>query len=171
MARAFRAAEAADASRVLLVSPRSGDGKTHFASCVLRHASVVTDVPFQVKPFEAVDPHAQVAFHLQKYVDGYVWVDGLALLEGRGPLALTPAVRTYFDGVLLVARGMVTTRDEVAQCAEQLGSLGMKVFGAIWNEFDCPPIPEAVQRIKKGLWSWPPRFPAGVYTGPVRRSQ
>lgn len=163
MAGAFHAASLANARRILLVSARSGDGKTQFARCILRHASAVTDLPVRVKTIAMVDPHTE-SNH------GYVWVDGLALLEGEGPAALTPAVRAYLDGALLVARGMLTTRAEVADCADQLRNLGVPVLGGVWNEFDCPPVAEALHNVRAGLWSWPPRFPPRVSARHFRRS-
>jgi hypothetical protein len=163
VARAFHAADSADARRILLVSARSGDGKTHFAQCILRHASVVTDAPYQVKAFATRDPR-------EESNHGYVWVDGVALLEGEGPAALTPSVRSSIDGALLVVRGMVTTRAQVADCADRLSALGVRVLGGVWNEFDCPPPAETLRIIKAGLWTWPPRFPPGVFTRQIGRS-
>lgn len=168
VARAFRAAESADARRILLVSAHSGDGKSHFAGCIARHADAVTEKPVQVHSFamprlEAEGNHGHVHH-------GYVWVDGLALLEGEGPALLTPSVRAYFDGALLIARGMVTTRAQVADCADRLRNLGVRVLGGVLNEFHCPPPAEALRVIKAGLWTWPPRFPPGVFTLQIRRS-
>lgn len=163
VARAFHAAQSADARRILLVSAHAGDGKTHFAGCIQRHASVVTDEPFQVQSFATFRPQGDVE-------SGYVWVDGVALLEGEGAAALTPAVRASFDGALLVARGMVTTRAEVADCAEQLRILGMPMLGGVWNEIECPSPAEALHNIKAGLRTWPPQLPPGVIARQFRRS-
>jgi len=168
VARAFHAAESADVKRILLVSARSGDGKSHFAHCILRHASVVTDAPVQVRTFKIPELQAESGHgHVH---NGYVWVDGVALLEGEGPSALIPCVRAYFDGALIVVRGMVTTREQVADCADQLRILGVRVLGGVWNEFHCPPPAETLRAIKAGLWTWPPRFPPGVFTRQIHRS-
>jgi len=167
VARAFHAADAADARRILLVSAHSRDGKSHFARCISRHASVVTDAPVQVHAFAM--PHLEAEGQHGHVHHGYVWVDGVALLEGEGPAELTPAVRAYFDGALFITRGMVTTRAEVADCADRLRILGMRMLGGVWNEYDCPPVAEAVRIVKAGLFSWPPRFPFGVSTPQIRR--
>ena len=161
VARAFNAAQAADARRILLVSAHLGDGKTHFARCVQRHASAVTDEPFEIEPFGPPRPRSESS-------NGYVWVDGVALLEGDGAAVLAPAVRASVDGALLVARGMVTTRAEVADCAAQLRTLGMRVLGGIWNDFDCPPPAETLRTIRTGLRTWPPQLPPGVFTRQFR---
>lgn len=161
VARAFNAAQAADARRILLVSAHTGDGKTHFARCIQRHASAVTDQPFEIQPFGPPRPHADAS-------NGYVWVDGVALLEGDGAAVLAPAVRASVDGALLVARGMVTTRAEVADCAAQLRTLGMRVLGGIWNNSDCPPPAETLRTIRAGLRTWPPQLPPGVFTRQFR---
>jgi hypothetical protein len=163
VARAFQSAESANARRILLVSARSGDGKSHFARCVQRHANVVTDEPCEVQSFS---PRG-LADENRK---GYVWVDGIALLEGAGAGVLTPSVRASFDGALFVARGLVTTRAELAECGERLRVLGMPVLGGIWNSFECPPPAEAVRSVKEGLRTWPPRLPRGVFARQTRRS-
>jgi hypothetical protein len=155
VARAFHAAEAVGARRILLVSAHSGDGKTHFARCVQRHASAVTDEPFEVEAFGPPRPSAERS-------TGYVWVDGVALLEGDGAAVLAPAVRASVDGALLVARGMVTTRAEVADCAAQLRVLGMQVLGGVWNDSDCAPPAETLRAFREGLRTWPPQLPPGV---------
>lgn len=163
MASACHAAQSAGARRILLVSAHSGAGKTNLARCILRHANVVTDEPFQVQPFGTPWLPPEDA-------RGYVWIDGLALLEGEGAAALKPSIRASFDAVLLVARGMVTTRAQVADCADQLRTLGMHVLGGVWNEFECPPRAETLRIVKAGLRKWPPRFPPGVFNQQVRRS-
>jgi len=161
VARAFDVAQAAGARRILLVSARTGDGKSHFARCVQRHASAVTDEPFEVWPFGPPQARAESSA-------GYVWVDGVALLEGDGAAVLAPAVRASVDGALLVARGMVTTRAEVADCAALLRTLGMRVLGGIWNDSDCPPPAETLRTIRAGLRTWPPQLPPGVFTRQFR---
>ena len=167
VARAFHAADSADARRILLVSAHAGDGKSHLARCIARHASVVTDAPVLVQSFAM--QHLRAEGQHGPVHHGYVWVNGAALLEGEGPAALTPEVRAYFDGALLVARGMVTTRAEVADCADRLRILGMRMLGGVWNEYYCPPVAEAVRGIKASLFSWPPRLPPGVSTRQIRR--
>lgn len=163
VARALHAAQSVNARRILLVSPHSGDGKSHFARCLQEHASVVTGEPLQVLSFTTLQPQEQMDH-------GYVWVDGVALLEGEGAAVLTPAVRSSFDGALLVARGMGTTRAEVAECAEQLRILGMQLIGGVWNELECPTPAETFRAIKAGLREWPPQLPPGVITRQLRRS-
>ncbi len=163
VARAFHDAQAADARRILLVSARTGDGKTYFARCVQRHASVVIDEPCEVQTFSP-------RWLAEESSHGYVWVDGVALLEGAGAAVLTPSVRSWFDGVVFIARGMVTTRAELTECAERLRNLEMPVLGGIWNSYDCPPPAEAVRAFKEGLRTWPPRFPPGVLARQIRRS-
>lgn len=163
VARAFQVAQSADARRILLVSAHSGDGKSHFARCIQRHAGVVTDEPFEVASFTTLRPQQEIDY-------GYLWVDGVSLLEGEGAAALTPAVRASFDGALLVARGMVTTRAEVADCGDQLRILGMRLLGGVWNELECPSPAETLHSIKAGLRTWPPRFPPGVIARQFRRS-
>jgi Mrp family chromosome partitioning ATPase len=163
VARAFQSARGANARRILLVSARSGDGKSHFARCIQRHANVVTNEPCEVQSFSPRWPADENG-------KGYVWVDGVALLEGAGAGVLRPSVRASFHGVLFVARGLVTTRAELAECGERLRTLEMPVLGGIWNSFECPPPAEAVRAFKEGLRTWPPRFPPGVFARQTRRS-
>jgi hypothetical protein len=155
VARAFHAAQTAGARRILLVSAHVGDGKTHFARCIQRHASAVTAEPFEVEAFGPPKPRAERS-------TGYVWVDGVALLEGDGAAVLAPAVRASVDGALLVARGMVTTRAEVADCSAQLQVLGLQMIGGVWNDSDCVPPAETLRSFREGLLSWPPQLPPGV---------
>lgn len=163
VAQAFHAAQAADARRILLVSAHTGDGKSHFARCIKQHASVVTDEPFQVQTFATLRPQEALEH-------GYVWVDGVALLEGEGAAVLTPAVRASFDGALLIARGMVTTRADLNECADRLRILDMPVLGGVWNAVDCPPPAETIRAFREGLRTWPPRLPPGVLARQFRRS-
>ena len=156
VARAHQAAQASNARRILLASPRSGDGKTHLADCIERYASVVSDEHFEIRPL-AAQPWRK------EQPDGYVWVDGVALLEAEGAVALTPAVRASLDGALLVARGMLTTREELRECADRLRVLGVPVLGGVWNEFGCPSPVETVRAFVDGLRSWPPKLPPGVF--------
>lgn len=177
VARAFDTADSADARRILLVSAHSGDGKSYFARCLAQHATVVTDAPVRVQSLATAELQAgghgrgpSVEGDLVAYLNGYVWIDGLALLEGQGPAALTPSVRASIDGALVVVRGMVTTRAEVEDCADRLRSLGVPVLGGVWNESDYPPVAEAVRSIGAGLWSWPPRLPPRMSARQFRRS-
>lgn len=163
VARAFHMTLSANARRILLVSPLPGDGKTHLAHCILRHANVVTDEQVRVLALESLPSRAETA-------TGYVWVDGVSLLDGAGAAALTPAMRAWFHGALLVVRGMVTTREQVRECAEQLRILGMDVLGGVWNERDCPPPAETLLALQEGLRTWPPRLPPGFFARQFRRS-
>lgn len=163
VARALQTAEAAKARRILLASARTGDGKTHLARCIERYASVVTDEPFEVETFDSPSSRSEQA-------GGYVWVDGVALLEGEGAAALTPSIRASLDGALLVARGMVTTRAELRECADRLRVLGMPVLGGVWNDVACPPPSETVRAFADGLRTWPPRLPPGVFVRYLRGS-
>jgi len=175
VARAFHAAALAGARRILLVSAHSGDGKSRFADCILRHASVITDAPVGVQTLTSAwlqTEEAQLYGGGQRdpYQHGYVWIDGLALLEGEGPAVLTPALRGSLDGAILVARGMVTTRAQVADCADRLRMLGVPLLGGIWNDLDCPPVAEVLRRITTGRWTWPPRWRTRQPTRQVQRS-
>jgi len=163
VARAFHTAQAANARCILLVSARSGDGKTHFADCIKRQASAVTTEQSEVLTFEAMRDATQPG-PWQPGPDRRVfrWIDGVALLDGAGTLALTPALRASFDGALLVARGMVTTRAEAEYCAKQLGILGIPVLGGVWNTFDCPPPSEVIRGFFSGMWRWPRRLPTST---------
>lgn len=79
-----------------------------------------------------------------------------------GAAVLAPAVRASVDGALLVARGMVTTRAEVADCSAQLQVLGLQMIGGVWNDSDCVPPAETLRSFREGLRSWPPQLPPGV---------
>ena len=162
VARAFHTAQAAGARSILLVSARSGDGKTHFAKCLQRQASAVTAEASEVLSFEAMREAIQPGpWQPGPDLRGYRWVDGISLLDGAGTLALTPTLRASLDGAFLIARGMVTTRAEASYCAKQLDILGIPVLGGVWNTFECPPPGQAIRVFFQGLWKWPPRLPPG----------
>jgi hypothetical protein len=163
VARAFRTAQDAQARRILLASARTGDGKSHLARCIEQYADVVTDEHFEVAALSSRSSRPEAE-------NGYVWVDGVALLEGEGAAALTPAIRATLDGALLVARGMVTTRAELRECAERLRVLGMPVLGGVWNDVACPPPMETVRAFADGFRTWPPRLPPGVFVRQIRGS-
>ena len=164
VARAFHGVQAADARRILLVSPHHGDGKSYFAQCIQENASAVTDEPC------AVVSRRSMSLPQEPLERGYLWVDGVELLEGEGAAVLFPAVRASFDGAVLIARGMVTTRKDVAECAKQLRDLDMPVLGAVWNAVECPSPAEVVRAFRQGLLRWPPQLPPGVLARQFRRS-
>lgn len=163
VARAFHAADQAKARRILLVSAHQGDGKSHLARCIARHARSVTDQPVELLGLEGAEP-------LSECEQGYVWVDGLALLEGEGACALYPSFRASLDGALFVARGMATTRAELAECSERLEVLGVRLLGGVWNEYDHPPAAEALSEIKNELWKRPLGFLPGFLGRQFRRT-
>ncbi len=163
VARAFQSAEQANARRILLASARTGDGKSEFARCIERYAHVVSDQPIRVCSFSAQRWQEEPS-------EGFVWVDGVALLEGGGAAALTPAVREHLDGALLIARGMVTTREQLRECAERLRVLGMPVLGGVWNDVACRPPLETLQAFVDGFRTWPPKLPPGVFVREARSS-
>jgi hypothetical protein len=163
VARAFQAAEAANARRILLASARTGDGKTHLSRCIERCASAVSEERCEIRDF-AERPLGE------DRADGYVWVDGVALLEAEGAASLTPSVRASLDGAFLVARGMLTTREELRECADRLRVLGLPVLGGIWNEFGCPSPMETLRGFADGLRRWPPKLPPGVFVREIRSS-
>jgi hypothetical protein len=135
VARAFQTAEGAQARRILLASPRTGDGKSHLAECIERYANLV-----------------------------------MAGLEGEGAAVLTPSIRASLDGALLLARGMVTTRAELRECADRLRVLGMPVLGGVWNDVACPPPMETARDFANGFRTWPPQLPPGVFARRLRGS-
>ena len=163
VARAFRTAQDAQARRILLASARTGDGKSHLARCIEQYGDVVTDEHFEVAALSSRSSRPEAE-------KGYVWADGVALREGEGAAALTPAIRATLDGALLVARGMVTTRAELRECAERLRVLGMPVLGGVWNDVACPPPMETVRAFANGFRTWPPRLPPGVFVRQIRGS-
>ncbi len=162
VASAWQAARLANARRVLLVSAHSGDGKTHFTRCVLRHWSTISDYPVRIETFPFIEPSSAS--------ESVIWIDGLALMEGQGPSALSPRVRGSIDAALFIARGMVTTRAEAAECADRLSKLDVPLLGGIWNEFDCAPVDKAVRKIWSNFFSWPPRFPHSISSSSAERS-
>lgn len=163
VARAFQTAEGAQARRILLASPRTGDGKSHLAECIEKYANLVTDEPLEVESFGSWS-------YRREQPEGYVWVDGVAVLEGEGAAVLTPSIRASLDGALLLARGMVTTRAELRECADRLRVLGMPVLGGVWNDVACPPPMETARDFAKGLRTWPPQLPPGVFARHLRGS-
>ena len=162
VARVFQAADQSNARRVLLASPYEGDGKSHLARCILRHSSVVTEEPSEVLALGAVESSQDKK--------GYLWFDGLALLEGEGASALTPSIRASLDGAIVVVRGMATTRDELADCAERLQVLGLPLLGGVWNERDHPPADEVLSDLKSALRKWPSRRRPGFLNRQTRSS-
>jgi len=161
VASAFQAADLAGARRVLLVSANPGDGKSHLARCILRHATTVTDAGVRICTLQDLGCHED---------EGYLWVDGLTLLEEPGPRLLTPSVRASLDGALLVARGMATTRREIEECGQRLRALGLDPLGGIWNECDHPPASEALRGLRSSISDWSRRFMPGSFMRAPRRS-
>lgn len=164
VASAFHTVQAANARRILLVSAHAGDGKSRFARCIQRYASVVTDEPCTVVSRSSVRLPQGPMEH------GYLWVDGLALLEGEGGAVLSPAVRASLDGAVLIGRGMATTRNELAECAGQLRDLNIPVLGGVWNAVECQTPVEMARAFREGLRQWPPQLPPGVFARQFRRS-
>ena len=164
VARAFHIVQAANARRILLVSPHDGDGKSRFARCIQEYASAVTEEPCQILS------RSSVRVPLEPMERGYFWVDGVSLLEGEGAAVLFPAVRASFDGAVLIARGMVTTRKELAACAAQLRDLDMPVLGGVWNAIESPTPAQMARAFRQGLLRWPPQLPPGALARQFRRS-
>lgn len=165
VARAFQAADQIDARRIVLVSAYRGEGKTHLSRCIERHASVVTDEPVAIVALDS-----GVTKSLREHDHGYVWIDGLTLLEGQGASMLTPSLRASIDGALLVVRGMATTRAEVTECAERLRVLEVPLIGGVWNERDHPPAPEALSKLRDDLRKWRRRMLPQFLSRQTRRS-
>lgn len=165
VASALHAVKAANARRILLASAHKGDGKSRFARCLQEYASAVTD-----EPCEVVSRSDVRSFPPEPLERGYLWVDGVELLEAEGAAVLFPAVRASFDGAVLIARGMVTTRTELAECAKQLRDLDVPVLGGVWNAVDCPAPGEMARAFREGLRKWPPQLPPGVLARQFRRS-
>ena len=164
VARAFQAADQGDARRVLLVSANPGDGKSHLAQCIVRHAATVTDAAVRVHNLTALqDPGFAPD-------DGYLWIDGLTLLDEPGPRLLTPSVRASLHGALLVARGMRTTRRDIEESGERLRALGLRPLGGIWNECDHPPAAEALRELRSSVSGWTRRLLPDALVRTVRRS-
>ncbi len=164
VARAFQAADQAGARRVLLVSANPGDGKSHLAGCILRHAATVTDAQVRVQTLPALQDLGC------DEDDAYLWVDGLTLLEEPGPRLLTPSVRASLHGALLIARGMATTRREIEECGQRLRALGLNPLGGIWNECDHPPASEALRGLRSSVSGWSRRLVPGALVRTARRS-
>ena len=169
VAKAFHACELSKARRIILVSAHSGDGKTYLANCISRHAGFVTERPVRVETLLVVR-HLRIEGSGDEDADGFLWVDGLSLLDGEGASALTPGLRDWLDGALLVARGMVTTRREVADCADRLRMLGVPVLGGVWNDVDCPTVAEALRRAKRRFSIRRPRLADATQRQEVPRS-
>jgi Mrp family chromosome partitioning ATPase len=130
---------------ILVVSARSGDGKTHLfhtLESVLAVAEpqawcfIDAETASEVRPGDFPAPCR-------------VLIDGAALLDGDGGIPLDDEWMTAVDGALIVLLAGRTTEDEVAQLRARLDALEIPPVGVVWNDRDDRGLPSLLGALKR----------------------
>ncbi len=145
------AAAAPDAFAILVVSPRSGNGRTTL--CEMAARANTLERPLRVvclKELQGMSPDEMDA-------DEVLLIDGPAANEGDG-LAQIPRERVIAcDASIIVAARRSSRIDELSELSETLGALGVPCVGVIVNEQTCPAPGDGLRRILsriRGLFTW-----------------
>ena len=130
---------------ILVVSARSGDGKTFLFETL---ESVLA----------AADPDAWRFLDLRQAAHASpadfaaparVVIDGASMLDGDGGIQLNAEWMEALDGALIVLLAGRTTEDEVAQLRARLDALEIPPVGVVWNDRDDRGMPSLLQALKR----------------------
>jgi Mrp family chromosome partitioning ATPase len=135
----------AQASVVLVVSGRAGEGRTTLAGAL---AGALRDLgPAAVHRLTMRD--LQCA---PEPLEGIVVVDGPALLEGEGPMAVSSAWWSKVDGAIVVAPARDVPVEDLASVGRELELRGVPRLALVANERDRPPVARAIRDAFQGFW-------------------
>lgn len=126
------------ASVVLIVSGRAGEGRTTLSGALataLRELSSATVHRFSMREMHGVPD----------VLEGTVVIDGPALLEGEGPLAIPSAWWAAIDGAIVITSARDVPVDDLASVGRELELRGVKRLALVANERDRPPVARAIR--------------------------
>jgi Mrp family chromosome partitioning ATPase len=130
---------------ILVVSARSGDGKSHLFSTL---ESVLAVAEPQAWCFLDVNAAAEVS-PSDFQAPCRVVIDGAALLDGDGGIELNEEWMSALDGALIILLAGRTTEDEVAQLRARLDALEIPPVGVVWNDRDDRGLPSLLGALKR----------------------
>jgi len=130
---------------ILVVSARSGDGKSHLFHTL---ESVLTVAEPTSWRFLDVEDAAEFSPSTIP-APCRVVLDGAALLDGDGGIALNEEWMNALDGALIVLLAGRTTEDEVAQLRARLDALEIPPVGVVWNDRDDRGLPSLLGALKR----------------------
>jgi len=135
-----------EAAVVLIVSGRAGEGRTTLAGALttaLRELSPTKVHRLSMRELQGTHRMLELA--------GTVVIDGPALLEGEGPLAISVAWWAKIDGAIVVTSARDVPVDELATVGRELELRGVKRLALVANERDRPPVARAMRDAVNGL--------------------
>ena len=142
---------------ILVVSARSGDGKSHLFQTLESVLAVAEPTAWRFLDVEdAADfPPSSIPAPCR------VVLDGAALLDGDGGIALDDEWMNALDGALIVLLAGRTTEDEVAQLRARLDALEIPPVGVVWNDRDDRGLPSLLGALKRRASAVRQIFPGG----------
>jgi hypothetical protein len=130
---------------ILIVSARNGDGKSRLFYTL---AAVLGAA--EPESWRFLDVHTAVDTAPGDIPAGCrTIIDGAALLDGDGGIALTPAWLAAVDGALIVLLAGRTTESEVSHLRARLDVLGIPPVGVVWNDRDDRGLPSLLGALRR----------------------
>ncbi len=147
------AVERTGARRLLVVSARRGDGRTHLIETL--EAMVDDQQAGRTGQAWSFLTLAEAAARGPGTIcEGCrLVIDGPALLDGDGAIGLEPGWLEVVDGVIVVLLAGRTTEAELALVRARLEALQLPLLGAVWNERHDQGFGKALSRLRQRAWS------------------
>lgn len=132
------------ATCVLVVSGRAGEGRTTLVGALVLALQELSEGSVHRVTMRDLG-------HADDAPDGIVVIDGPALLEGEGPLAVPAAWWARIEGAIVVSSARDVPVDELASVGRELELRGVKRLALVANERDRPPVARAIRDAIDGL--------------------
>ncbi len=130
---------------ILVVSARSGDGKSH-----LFHTLESTLAVAEPQNWCFIDVVTAATVSPSDFPEPCrVVIDGAALLDGDGGIDLDAQWMAALDGALIVLLAGRTTEDEVTQLRSRLDALEIPPVGVVWNDRDDRGLPSLLGALRR----------------------
>ena len=130
---------------ILVVSARSGDGKSHLFHTLESVLTVAEPTAWRFLDVDGAEEFSPTDIP----APGRVVIDGAALLDGDGGIQLNEEWMNALDGALIVLLAGRTTEDEVAKLRARLDALEIPPVGVVWNDRDDRGLPSLLGALKR----------------------
>lgn len=123
---------------VLVISGRAGEGRTTLTGALAVALRALSPTP--VHRLSMREVHG-----LPEALEGTVLIDGPAMLEGEGPLAIPAAWWAKIDGAIVITSARDVPVEELAAVGRELELRGVRRIALVANERDRPPVGRALR--------------------------
>lgn len=130
---------------VLIVSARSGDGKSHLFRTLAAVLGTAEPDAWRFLDLEGASRCSPGDLP----AGCRVILDGAALLDGDGGIRLDEEWMGALDGALIVLLAGRTTEDEVAHLRARLDALEIPPVGVVWNDRDDAGLPSLLGALRR----------------------